>query len=527
MSNYLRSEEIVANKQYNTSQQYILTDNGHPKQIPELKIKSQLNKIIVNSNGKPDHLAINLYWDTFRSWYNPNKGYTKNGNLLIIKKLKSKGIYINYQKLSDIHGVSKETVRKKIVKLEQLGLINRSFQHKETITTKLFNQLIIYVWKNTPHFFNALGIDKEEITSLTPYTSHNYVADKHNIIFCLQGIHTKANFVQEGVLPKAETKELNKPFSKEKDRSITSESNFYKNSFKKEESIKKVIRFNRNEIKELKDFYPLNKDDCYKLQSLSGREFSLNSMNEILLDMSKRLTDRYFKSRKAFLSYMGKVFCYEKRDVVKINNDSFKIRNNLTLEEIEDREREKYLSKIEESQQTSQQGILKKRLAAKLVSQTAYELLQAYKAVDIRENKFYLYLSAYVVITAAEKEQVLQEIRSIYRQNHITDGKSVYTHELQIIMPAKPTKTSIDQNKMKKTSLPVGIWGRVRKSLIEAYGEATDSNWFSKLTANIDEQRKELKLKAPTSFVKDWIETNYFHAIEKVVNEEKFRVSFY
>ena len=98
MSNYLRSEEIVANKQYNTSQQYIITDNGHPKQIPELKIKSQLNKIIVNSNGKPDHLAINLYWDTFRSWYNPNKGYTKNGNLLIIKKLKSKGIYINYQK---------------------------------------------------------------------------------------------------------------------------------------------------------------------------------------------------------------------------------------------------------------------------------------------------------------------------------------------------------------------------------------------------------------------------------------------
>ena len=66
----------------------------------------------------------------------------------------------------------------------------------------------------------------------------------------------------------------------------------------------------------------------------------------------------------------------------------------------------------------------------------------------------------------------------------------------------------------------------MRQSLIEAYGEAIDRNWFSKLTANIDEQRKELKLKAPTSFVKDWIETNYFHAIEKVVNEEKFRVSF-
>ena len=135
-----------------------------------------------------------------------------------------------------------------------------------------------------------------------------------------------------------------------KNRSTASESNFYKNSFEKEDPIKKVIPFNR-EVKNLKDFYPLNKDDCYKLQSLSGREFSLNSMNEILLDMSKRLTDRYFKSKKAFLSYMGEVFCHEKRDAVKINNDNFKIRNNLTKEEIEAEEREKYLANIELSKE--------------------------------------------------------------------------------------------------------------------------------------------------------------------------------
>jgi len=81
--------------------------------VPELSTKSQLNKIIVNTNGKPDHLAINLYWDTFRSWYNPNKIYTKDGNVLSIKKLKTKGIYTNYQKLSELHGVSKDTIRKK------------------------------------------------------------------------------------------------------------------------------------------------------------------------------------------------------------------------------------------------------------------------------------------------------------------------------------------------------------------------------------------------------------------------------
>ena len=56
------------------------------------------------------------------------------------------------------------------------------------------------------------------------------------------------------------------------------------------------------------------------LQSSSKREFSLNSMNEILLNMSKRLSNRYFKSKKGFLSYMSKVFAYEMRDAVKINN---------------------------------------------------------------------------------------------------------------------------------------------------------------------------------------------------------------
>jgi chromosomal replication initiation ATPase DnaA len=85
---------------------------------------------------------------------------------------------------------------------------------------------------------------------------------------------------------------------------------------------------------------------------------------------------------------------------------------------------------------------------------------------------------------------------------------------------------SIDQNKMENLSLPVGIWGRVRQGLVEAYGEATDRNWFSKLTANVDEEKREIKLKAANDFIKDWIETNYLQAIERIVNNEQFKVCF-
>jgi len=121
----------------------------------------------------------------------------------------------------------------------------------------------------------------------------------------------------------------------------------------------------------------------------------------------------------------------------------------------------------------------------------------------------------------------LQEIQAIYNRFDFGGERLGHIESLKIIMPAKVSTPSIDQNKMEKSLLPAGMWGRVRQSLAEAYGEAIDRNWFSKLIANVDKERKEIKLKAPTSFVKDWIETNYLDVIKRLVNNEQFKVSFY
>lgn len=86
-----------------------------------------------------------------RSWYTPNKLKLSNGSVVEVTKLKTKGIYFNYNKLTALYACSKETIRKKLVKLEKLGLIQRSFKHKNTVTTKSYNQMIIYVWKDTPY----------------------------------------------------------------------------------------------------------------------------------------------------------------------------------------------------------------------------------------------------------------------------------------------------------------------------------------------------------------------------------------
>jgi hypothetical protein len=95
----------------------------------------------------------------------------------------------------------------------------------------------------------------------------------------------------------------------------------------------RVYYFNQyKEPQDLKYHYPLTKEDCPKLQSLSGRDFSLNAMNEILLDMSKRL-DNSFCSKAQFMVYFGKCLRFEKRDAVKTGNDNFRIKANIPKEE--------------------------------------------------------------------------------------------------------------------------------------------------------------------------------------------------
>jgi len=489
----------VANKQYKIIHHPILTGNITPHDWYEK---------FTNSQGKPDLSLISVLSEIVY-WYRPKRiKDNQTGNVNYINKFIGDAWQTSYEHFEKKFGFNREKLRRIFVKLEQMGICYREFRNVKLRGQTYNNRLFIHL---SSQFLSSYANNKK-FAKLK--THENHVKPDFSALKREEGSpHFRGDHI--------DNENKNNIF---KNRST--KSNFCKNSFGKEEWVKKINSSNCNKTRELKDFYPLNKDDCYKLQSLSGREFSLNSMNEILLDMSKRLTDRCFKSKKAFLSYMGKVFCHEKRDAVKINNDSFKIRNNLHPKEIEDREREKYLANIELSKEISSEWQLKKKLASKLQSGTAYKLLKSFEDIDVNNGICNLYLSKYLEITNIEQKIILQEVQATYQQLNSADEGLGSVESLKIIMPVKATTTSIDQNKMKKSLLPPGMWGRVRQSLIEAYGEATDRNWFSKLTANIDEERREIKLESPTDFVKDWIETNYFDVIERLVNNEQFKVSF-
>ncbi len=64
--------------------------------------------------------------------------------------------------------------------------------------------------------------------------------------------------------------------------------------------------------------------------------------------------------------------------------------------------------------------------------------------------------------------------------------------------------------------LPEGAWGDICRRLIDIYDEHIYRNWLSKLIIFLDERDKFITLEAPSSFMKEWIETNYWDSIKKI-----------
>jgi len=549
---------ILAHKQEleaPTKQKHLPTNN---LVLPTLINKEQLNTIINNKDGSPDYLAINIYFDTLRSWYNPKIGYKKDGNVYHINKLKTPGIFLNYKRLTEIHGCSKETIRQKIVKLERLGLVHRSFQHKETATTKSYNGLIAYVWKDTPHFYNPMGIDSDQVFELTPQTNHEYIEKRYGVSFGSQALQNKGISKGGGIQACVDTNILNNTIFLNKN--IDLESNFLENSQKSKiqkkiepdvaifpqeharpvklkkrfsnqrrkttntERKARIYHFNQyKEPRDLKYHYPLTKEDASRLQSLSGRDFSLNAMNEILLDMSKRL-DNTFSSKAQFMVYFGKCLKYEMRDAVKTDNDNFRIKANITpinQKEIDkEKQIEQHLAEVEQKAITHvcPENQLKARLANVLEPLRSYELLSNIKDLAVIGSIARIYLRTYFQLSGNEKNVVLSQVKSIYSTHEVNIESVEY-----LVENVCQQVHGYDEVQTKGTpimpTLQQDIWSDICRQLIETCGVHVYNNWFSRLSPIIDKDAKTIELKAPNSFIQEEITRRYGHTLREVANE--------
>jgi hypothetical protein len=485
-------------------------------------------KKIVDEKGRPDLTAITLLSEILALYRFSNSAASCSylverscGKTTLVGKV----LRTSYEHFSKKFMIRKEKARRGFLRLEELGIIERGVCNISLKEGGRCNKLMITI---DQEFFlscfrqpeldvrtpksglpSSLGDKEVKDTCSTGDNSENNISSSNDSKF--QSIQISYHHISnKNIIKKNRSMDCTS-------NEAPSRSSFLENSLVLEEKVVTRINSKLNiftKSKTLVNFYPLSKEDCSELQTLSGREFSLNAMNEILLDMSKRLTDRVFNSRKGFLSYMSKAFAYEMRDAVKTSNESFKIKANLSSEESRAEEVENYLTEIEYSTQVSPEWHLKKKLACVLESAKAYSLLKAYRSITIEGDIAKIYLHKPVQLSQGEREQVLSQVKA----THERFENGIYTpiQKIELIMPKRANKNLI-QNKtnLKTQQIPNTLWGNIRKQLITFYGEAIDIRWFSKIEATEDTEEKAINLKASSEFIKDWIERNYEQAIEQ------------
>lgn len=438
-------------------------------------------------DGNPDLVAITILGDIIAWYRNGINDYLGE----LAPKFDNKSLSVSYNYFEKKFGFREDRTRRALIRLEEQSVLTRTVKNVVLSSGQRINRLLITL---AAGFFESCFFDPElDIRGIREEKK------SYRLHRCYDQISTKTIFI--------------------KNRST--ESNFCKNSFVEKKptqtiSVLPVRGFS------LAYFYPLSQPEAAKLQALCGRQFSGNAINEILLNMSKRLTDRLFKSKKAFMNYMAKALTYEKRDAVKISNETFRIRANISKDEIIKHRQETFLNKIEESTDTSLGVQLSRKLASILSPDLAYDFLLAAKfPVYVTGKSFEINLQKSIDLSEVQYDLILEQVQSVY-------GSFISSLEFIVKNPAPPTlsvsstTSSVSNN---ASEMFPRVWGRIRTGLIKTCGEGIDRNWFSKLKVNVNEQQKEIKLTAPNLFIRDWIQQNYQNLLEKFCNRENYRLT--
>ncbi len=466
---------------------------------------------IVTEAGKPDHNAIAILSEIVY-WYRPREdGSTK---------FQDHVWQTSYNHFEQKFRYNKQKIRRALVRLEELNLIEREFRTIYKFGQRYNNVLFIHI-----------SVNLQKICSSNSFLTPNF--DTPSIQRCRDNIRNKdyisknrsigSNFIQNS-LSDLKIEEV------EEDRKLKTNTPLLPSIVLKEQNLSNLPKFNPlfhksylGKTKHLQDFYPLSQEECLELKHLSGRDFSLNAMNEILKDVARKKLEWSCGSKKGFMTYMTEVLKFEKRQAVLVSGEGFRIRNNLSAEEINSKAQEKFLADIENSSQTSPELHFKKKLAAVLDPNSAYKLLKSYSSSSREGGIFKIYLTTPVELSSVEKEIILQQAKATHEK--LCGKELVLISELEINTHSKPY---IQVNKDASIELPSGVWGNMRLKLMKHFGsegKALDESWFSKLSAEVDEQERVVRLKAPTSFMRDWINNRYGSILEGLCQTEDFKLN--
>jgi len=247
----------------------------------------------------------------------------------VIQSLKKgKRVFFNHKYISSITLCKRRQNQNIIKQLE--SVLDITYHNSITYNGKKYRFSYEFSYKLTK--LENIGYLEHSIEQFSAQQNdHLYIYKENNNI---EDIDLESNFLQNSESSKLEenTEPKIREFSPTPPHKLKKKPSNKRKKPTMAQAKARIYRFNQyKEPQDLKHHYPLNKEDGSKLQSLSGRGFTLNTMNEILLDMSKRLDNR-FCSKAQFMAYFGKCLRFEMRDSVKTGNDNFRIKANIPKE---------------------------------------------------------------------------------------------------------------------------------------------------------------------------------------------------
>ena len=548
------SNLIVINSNY-ISRKNTLLDSAKP--IGNI-IDYKWYNYITTTTGRPDLSTISIFSDVVY-WLRSKANGSTHPEPKYISNSAGNGWQTSYAYFIKKFGFSHETIRRALVKLERLGAIKREFRNVK-IGGQIFNNILfIRLGHNIDKFLSSNRTDEApfSLPYMYPYPHgrgdhiKNKIKESKNR--SSKSSFVKSKFKQQEIEPKTPANDSSvADLTTEEAMNITpavSESSQSNNNPNNKESlavvasiptspapstllkdlatkiINKVRGYRR---KPMSEFYPISEEDAEVLRKQSGREFNLNYINQLLQKLSKAKPNHGFYTKGLFMKYMTMTLSCELRQTVNVNNEGFKFK---AAGEGSMEAQEKYLQEIEYSSDTSCVGQLKRKIAAVFDSDIAYKILSNHSFAlsgsangefEIRQ----ITSKSRVEITALEQRILLEQVRAVYGAHieKINNVSAITSSPASHSAGSQSSEVIVAKSSHLGVALgdPSSIWHKVSLKLLDHYGEAIHSSWFSRLNAQEDKLHKKLILKAPTNFISSWINDKYGYLIGDLLKEYKY-----
>ena len=327
-------------------------------------------------------------------------------NINNIIKVSHKGLaYLSHAELSNLTGNNKR--QNNIMRKNLSHILRSKWKKKVKIDGAVMSKVIIFkytangevILNNPREYYEKVKAGTRVPISI--YKDEKDIKDRSNV-----QAH-ESNFLQNS--KKAIVKKVVLANARKKRTNQERKAKIYSLKFKQ-----------YDKPKSLSEHYPLTTEEWLELQTLSGRQFTINAMNEILRDMSRKPKEsrHEFPSKATFMAYMSKVYRYEGRDAVKTANSGFKILARATKAEViaytSQNQRDEFMATFEQVAINcpTPENRFKAKIACTLPPMIGYELLSSIKSVSFSSNTLEIHLANQLNIDHY-KQAILKEAMAV------------------------------------------------------------------------------------------------------------------